>query len=846
MTMNKQLLVAAFLLPSFSSLAQEAPKAAAKEVKRIGYSGSITPGAQLTNNPKSSKFNEYRDFKDGVYLPGLGLEVFDNETGRFIEIRGSNIFRSDQNLSAEIGKYGRYRLEFEWDKLTHLLSNKAKTPYEYQGRGVYMVPSTVTGITKKLNTAAGDATMMSNTNDPLVEAYLSRTLKSTDLQNSRNMRVVGFEYSLMDDLNFRVNYSNESRDGNKVTYGPIGDRPPRSLNIQFQEPLDYKTQEFKFEVDYLLADKVQLNASYMLSDFKNNVDNLTWQNIYNSAGSSFETWTSGEAVGTFGMRALPPDNKHHVASLNFGVDLPLDSRLGGNVSYGWMRQNETLIPYSTLEVTDTIDSKAWTDKTKLPRATADAKINTQLYELNYTISPIDRLNLRASARFFNLDNQTPEDSWKYVTQDTVNATTGRPEYTNNRKSVAYAYDQKNYALDATYGLDFWRTTFSAGAELEKINRKHREGNTKEGIYRFSLRSRPLKWVSFRTKYQYRNRGIDHYDTHGSADTYTYDANQATTSASNFNDPKYTFENHPDMRVFDLTDRKRHQVDLSASVTPIKKLDVMGSFKWKKDDFNSNVAATTPLVNYAGNGTVTAADRAALTPGFQLGLLNAKQQQYGLDAGYPVTDRLILNAFASWDHSETQQREMEFQENNKGNPSVIASTVNLGPWTDPKMLWTANIKDRTQTIGFGANYTVIPETLRVGTTQTFSRGTIDIEFGGFGALSRVNPVTGLADNNEYAFTSPSAVHHLRYTANFNVDYQLIKDMSIGLGYLFERYSVADWQQQGEKGAEPVNGNENLLRDNSRSQQWGNRLPNMGQLLAPSYVAHMGTVTLTYRF
>ena len=39
---------------------------------------------------------------------------------------------------------------------------------------------------------------------------------------------------------------------------------------------------------------------------------------------------------------------------------------------------------------------------------------------------------------------------------------------------------------------------------------------------------------------------------------------------------------------------------------------------------------------------------------------------------------------------------------------------------------------------------------------------------------------------------------------------------------------------------------LLRDTSRSFQWGNRLFNLGTYLAPNYDAHIGFVGFRYRF
>jgi len=46
-------------------------------------------------------------------------------------------------------------------------------------------------------------------------------------------------------------------------------------------------------------------------------------------------------------------------------------------------------------------------------------------------------------------------------------------------------------------------------------------------------------------------------------------------------------------------------------------------------------------------------------------------------------------------------------------------------------------------------------------------------------------------------------------------------------------------------DPVGG-DTLLRDTSRSNQWGNRLFNLGTYLAPSYDAHIGFVGFSYRF
>lgn len=807
------------------------------------FSSVVILGGQLSNDPTSSKFNEYRDIRGGIFVPQLKTNVNDQEK-HYFELLGNNLFRQDQNINARAGKYNRYRLDIEWDKIPHNLSNKAKTPYLYQGNGTYTVPATVPqtvpGFVKKLVPSAAE---MTGTNDPAVAAYLTQYLHSTDLENSRNKQTADFEYGFLNDLKFRFHYSNEDRDGNKITYGPIGDRPPRTLNIQILEPIDYKTQELRFETDYV-AKIFQVNASYFLSNFKDHIDHLTWQNIYTTPGATVDAWGGSTArnVGTYGKLPLPPDNRAQTASLTFGIDLPKNSQLGGNIAHSWMRQNKALLPYSTVGTTD--GGIAWNDTSKLPRNTAEGKIDTKLYELHYLLHPNHRLNVRASARYYDLDNKTPEAVWKYVTQDTV-GTTGSVNYVNKRKNVAYEFDQRNYRLDGDYYFNFWRSTVGAFLEREEINRRHREGNTKEHIYQMSLRSRPKNWTNFRMKYQYRNRDIDSYNTHAAAETYAYASNEATTTATDFNDPQFTFENHPDTRLFDLTDRKRHLVELQATANPRSDLDVMGSFRWRWDNFDSGVTPSKPLLNYAGSGSPSADDRNTQTPGNQLGLLSHHRQQYGLDATYTATPRLKFTAFTTYEQGQSRQRGLEFNENNKGNPTAVSPTNELGSWSRASSQWNARITDRTYTAGLGADYAIIQDKLKAVAGFVVSHGRINIKYTGFGTQSSVNPANPLADNHEYAFRSPSNSIHNRVTTNLSLEYQLVKDLSIAFGYLFEHYRLSDWQQEINTPWRESYGNQNANRDTSRSNQWGNRLPNLGSYLAPNYYAHAGTLSLIYK-
>ena len=89
-----------------------------------------------------------------------------------------------------------------------------------------------------------------------------------------------------------------------------------------------------------------------------------------------------------------------------------------------------------------------------------------------------------------------------------------------------------------------------------------------------------------------------------------------------------------------------------------------------------------------------ADRLAATPGKQLGWLEDSRTRYGVDFFVEAGSRASFNAFVAVDAGAGLQRSIEFNENNKANPSAV-NTASLGPWTRASNIWTADIDDRTR-------------------------------------------------------------------------------------------------------------------------------------------------------
>lgn len=810
--MKKTLLVilTAALLPATPRAQAPAP---------IVTSGSVTAGTQqVSNDTNSSKFTEYRDLRDRA-RSGIGLNIFDTRNGRYFEFSGVDLGSAEQTVGFRGGQAGRWSLFGSWADVPHNFSNKAQTPYIRRAPGVFEVPATIPITFKTLATAAANAPSVVAM-DALAAEYQRGYLQPTDLALQRTFGRFGFAYT--GPLTFAATYDRRRAEGLKSSFGPIGDRPPRTLNIQLTEPVDTSTQDLTLSVEHV-GRAVQVQAAYHFSDFQNRIDTLLWENVWATqlGDQTYDVWD--RAVSTFGRRPLSPDNRYQNISLAVGADLPFESRLNATVAVGLFDQNQTLLPYSYH-----VDRLA---VQQLPRTTAQGDIRTTQLLVDYSVAPAPRVNLRAWARRYGMDNRTPQSNWWYVTQDTSNLN-GTVSYKNKRVNLAYASDRTTAGAEATFRARPARTSLAVGYELEDVQRDFRETDTTEHRLTAALRMRPRPWANLRVRYLFGQRDGD-YDPYAPRQGYWYDPADAGTDPDN---PQFTFSNHPDMVRYDVADRQRHQTDATLTFTA-GTASLSLSARYRNDDFESGVTARQPL---AGTGL---ADQNAMTPGQQLGFLEDARLRYGVDAFFLPAERVSLNAFLALDRGTAFERSMEYNENNKQNPSAVQNAA-LGPWTRAGSIWSADSTDRTVTAGLGTSLTVVPERFILSATYSASLAKLDIDYQGFGRTNWDG--TPFPPNHEFFFTSPPSIRHNLHYFDLRGEVPIVAGLTLLAGYGYERYRIDDWQQSARQDwVEPV-GSEFLLRDTSRSHQWGNRLFNLGTYLAPGYDGHVGWAAFSYRF
>jgi len=301
----------------------------------------------------------------------------------------------------------------------------------------------------------------------LIATYQQTFLAPTALGTQNNAGQFAFAWTGSDALRLDVGFNLRLNTGSKSTYGPIGDRPPRMLNIQLTEPVDYRTNEVTLAAEHKGAG-YQLRAEYLFSDFANQIDTLRWQNVYTTAapGADADTWD--RLVGTWGAKPLAPDNRYHNAQLSGGLDLASAGRLTAAVGVGRLEQDQTLLPYSTLN--NPVVNIA------LPRSTAQGAITTTSISADYVTSLGARGPVRAFFRNYDLANNRPESRWSYAMQDTANLN-GTSSFVNKRVSVRYAWERQNLGGDITWRLSKGRGALTEGYEREAITRMHRAADT---------------------------------------------------------------------------------------------------------------------------------------------------------------------------------------------------------------------------------------------------------------------------------------------------------------------------------------------------------------------------------
>src|SRR5262249_53169932 len=93
---------------------------------------------------KTSKFNEYRDVRNGFFVRRADVR-FDNilNTKNYVSLQTSKAVYRDQSYLASFGQYGKFLVQFRYDEIPHIYSNTTRTQYTQTSPGLYAYPSLI-------------------------------------------------------------------------------------------------------------------------------------------------------------------------------------------------------------------------------------------------------------------------------------------------------------------------------------------------------------------------------------------------------------------------------------------------------------------------------------------------------------------------------------------------------------------------------------------------------------------------------------------------------------------------------------------------------------------------------
>lgn len=457
------------------------------------------------------KFGRYNGMEsEGVFIQGNIKVTEFMDDGYFMSIRGTNLGLDSRYLRIEGGQQGNYELFLEYDRIPNYKSDTVKTPFYGVGSNNLTLPP---GFDINTN--------------------LNANLKEFDLKTRRERIGAGLNFIPRKRWEFDIDFSHENKKGLDITgaamAGGTTNIVSNTSTALIPEPIDYDTRKVNATLSYI-GDEGQMDLSYHVSLFKNDNDNLSWENPF----------STGYATGNM---SLAPDNEFHQLSLTGAYNLPYKSRITALISSGRMTQDQDFQPYTT--------NSGLT--APLPRNSLDGEVWVTNARLKLISRPIRKLRLNAEFRYNERDNDTPVESYDYVVLDSFNGST-----VTNRP---YSYENQRINLDANYRFNS-SSSLRGGYKYNEMKRSYtdaeREKTEEDTLF--------AKWK---------------IKPHTSVDVALF----TEISKRDGSDYQPLSNENPAMRRFFLADRDRTKFGASIDYMATDRLLLSAQADYNKDDYD---------------------------------------------------------------------------------------------------------------------------------------------------------------------------------------------------------------------------------------------------------------------
>lgn len=687
------------------------------EVVDVHGHAEVGVGNVAMDHP-NSKFGEYSGIgDDDTYLVG-NLGLFIDSGPVYLNFRADGIGLDSRHLSLEGGEYGVYSLAFDHDEIPHLISTDDRTPFGGAGGERLVLPG---GFVR-------DATTAGMTD-------LAGSLKSLDLRTDRSENLFRVTKRFAGGWQANLSVRHEDKSGIQSLGGVTAQNGGLADATILPQPVDYRTEEFAASAAYNGTDR-QIELGYFLSVFHNEDSSITWDVPFLK---SIPTALDYPAVARL---SLPPDNKYQRLSVSGGMNFAHSTRISAMLDVGRMTQDDTLLPYSTDDIGGTAALRE--DGAPLPRSSADAEVDVLHAVVNLSLQPLSGLGVTARYRYYETDNKTPYTLFDRVINDTVAQSATVDIY-----SRPYDYARSKMELGANYRFsDGTRFKTDFGREITAYDHYRSVKGTEENTLRAGLSRSLTDSLEGRLTYTRAERSADYYDAFLSYSTLV--SGLSCPSPVTVNPDPDTggvttvdtcFDNHPDLRQFDLASRDRNRLAFSLLYAAEGPFDVS--------------------VDVAGNRDVY--DDDILFDDTYLGLTSDKTLSVTLDVGYDPHGSWSVDAYYTRERLRSAQAGRAY-----GNTASSA--------IDSSLNWTADFLDIMDTVGVTGVVGLLDDNLKLSLSYVYSKAKNRIAFSAGDGLT-YEDMPG--DGNE------------RQTVAVDAVYKPGDDIGVGLGLGYEKYRAEDW-------------------------------------------------------
>jgi len=509
-----------------------------KKDEKIKIKGKVVIGGEAVNQQeKSSKFYEYRDLPKGFLGQYININI--EKENKYLVFTGSKIRQLDSHYTFSLGDYGKYKLDFIFDRIPHRFSFEGRSLYVETAPGQYILSDRIQIDAEN----AGGATSAY----PIISDFL-KAAYPIELQLERNKATINFHYNISEPMNFNMSISHEKREGTR----PIGASFGFNFANEIAEPIDYRTVNFDANTEYSKGWGT-VRAGYYLSSFDNNIQTLTWDNYYRINDRTYPgAYVAGDAT-SHGRMSLPPSNLAHKIYLNTSIKIFKSARLNTSFSYSLFNQDENLLPYTI----NTALVSVYADALKPPANTANAKANIASFDISFNTKLTNNASLDTGINYYNFDNKTTILKLPgYSRFDAV--------WEEEPLSMEpYSFNPFKYYANIRFNLPK-NSSLKAGYSYYSISRTlgdEDEGSSKENTFSISFDSIPNDYINLRLSYNHGSREFN-------GEEFPYI-------------PGFRF-----LRYFQA-DRTRDAVNLLFGISPTNKFDISFSYMLGKDDYTKS-------------------------------------------------------------------------------------------------------------------------------------------------------------------------------------------------------------------------------------------------------------------